>query len=157
MLTLFEEAFEALVEREGGLLADPRFRVLPTEDGSGDPDALGPAERRLTPDRARPVYRQMFWAPTGCDHLPPAVALEVFDMAVSAGPVPAVQALQRALRLSPDGVLGPAVLTAAVWADPVRLRARFMIERLAEIAGRLSGPEPDSGPATADDGGQGAS
>jgi len=79
----------------------------------------------------------MFWTSTGCDHLPPAVALEVFDMAVSTGPVPAIKALQRALWLAPDGVLCPPVLRAAIWSNPAGLRARFVSERLAEIAGRM--------------------
>lgn len=143
-LTLFEEAFEALVEREGGLLPDPRVASVVSQDDDGG----ARAERRLTPDRARSLYRSMFWAPTGCDHLPPGVALEVFDMSVCAGVTPAIQALQRALRLEPDGVLGPAVLRAAVWADPARLRARFMIERLGEIAGRLGSPKADDGSGT---------
>ncbi|MCA6224232.1 MAG: hypothetical protein IM650_01765 [Phenylobacterium sp.] len=134
----FEEAFQALVEGEGGLLMDPRGRsVAPSEAGNGADPSPAP-EERLTPDRARPIYRLMFWTSTGCDHLPPAVALEVFDMAVSTGPVPAIRALQRALWLTPDGVLRPSVLRAAIWSNPVGLRARFVNERLAEIAGRLS-------------------
>ena len=136
-LSAFEAAFQALVEGEGGLLMDPRGRSVASPEAGNGADPSPAPEERLTPDRARPVYRLMFWTSTGCDHLPPAVALEVFDMAVSTGPVPAIQALQRALWLAPDGVLRPSVLRAAIWSNPAGLRARFVNERLAEIAGRL--------------------
>ena len=136
-LPAFEGAFQALVEGEGGLLMDPRGRSVVCPEAYNGMDPSPAPDQRLTPDRARPTYRLMFWTSTGCDHLPPTVALEVFDMAVSTGPVPAIQALQRALWLAPDGVLRPSVLRAAIWSNPAGLRARFVNERLTEIAGRL--------------------
>jgi lysozyme family protein len=68
------------------------------------------------------------------------VALEVFDMAVVSGAEAARRALQVALRLPETDLPATEFLLEIRQADPVRLRARFLIARLADIAGRLSGP-----------------
>ena len=131
----FEEAFSVLAAREGGRLRDPR--------GSGGEVCFGDRAfdaTHLSPGEARELYREHVWTPTLCDHLPRAVALEVFDMAVVSGPQAALAALKVALRL-PDADLPDTELLLGIrQADPVRLRARFLIARLADIADRLSGP-----------------
>jgi len=131
----FEEAFSALAAREGGRLRDPR--VPDDEICFGDLAFDAP---RLSPDLARDLYRTSCWVPTFCDHLPRAVALEVFDMAVVSGAEAARRALQVALRLPETDLPATEFLLEIRQADPVRLRARFLIARLADIAGRLSGP-----------------
>ncbi|MFM8755209.1 MAG: glycosyl hydrolase 108 family protein [Phenylobacterium sp.] len=141
--SLFDLAFEALVAREGGLLEDPRG--LGEEIDAGDltfettPRRPAPLHRRLSPVAARRLYFDECWTPALCDHLPPAVALEVFDMAASSGPKAAVRALKAALRLDPDAWPGVELLKAVRLADPVRLRARFMAARLSDIAGHVGG------------------
>ena len=140
---VFDLAFEALVAREGGLLEDPRG--LGEEIDAGDltfettPRRPAPLHRRLSPAAARRLYLDECWTPALCDHLPPAVALEVFDMAASSGPKAAVRALKAALRLDPDAWPGVELLKAVRLADPVRLRARFMAARLSDIAGHVGG------------------
>lgn len=69
--------------------------------------------RSLTLEDAREIYRRDYWIPTGCDQMPLPIALAVFDQAVNMGPSVAVKALQLALRVSPDGVMGPETLAAA--------------------------------------------
>ena len=96
---MFDEAFSELAAREGGRLRDPR--AAPGELTFGD---LSFAASRLSPDEARELYRQAYWTPALCDHLPRAVALEVFDMAVSSGVDAALRALKAALRLADAGV-----------------------------------------------------
>jgi lysozyme family protein len=141
--SVFDLAFEALVAREGGMLEDPR--------GLGEEIAVGdltfettsrrpaPLHRRLSPAAAPRLYLEECWTPALCDHLPPSVALEVFDMAASSGPKAAVRALKAALRLDPDAWPGVEIPKAVRLADPVRLRARFMAARLSDIAGHLGG------------------
>lgn len=131
----FEEAFRELAAREGGRLRDPRI-----VGGDGAFEDLACDAPRLSPDEARDLYLQTCWVPTLCDHLPRPVALEVFDMAALSGAEAALRALKTALHL-PVGKLPDSELVLAIrQADPARLRARFFIARLADIAGRLNGP-----------------
>lgn len=61
----------------------------------------------------RAIYIDAYWMPTRCDELPEALADCVFDMAVNSGPRAAIKALQRALKVSDDGVIGPQTVAAA--------------------------------------------
>ena len=131
----FEEAFSALAAREEGRLRDPRRAS--DEVCFGDLSFDAP---RLSPGEARELYRDHCWIPTFCDHLPRAVALEVFDMAAFSGAEAARRALKAALKLPEADLPVTELLLEIRQADPVRLRARFLIARLADIAGRLSGP-----------------
>ena len=132
---IFDEAFAELSAREGGWLRDPRAAT--GELTFGD---LSFAVPRLSPDEAREIYRQAYWTPTLCDHLPRAVALEVFDMAVSSGVEASLRALRAALRLTGLSLTPEALAREARDADPVRLRARFLVARLSDIAGRMQEP-----------------
>ncbi len=53
------------------------------------------------------IYREQYWAPAGCDLLPPKLALTHFDWAVNAGVNRATKTLQAVVGVSPDGILGP--------------------------------------------------
>lgn len=131
----FEEAFRELAAREGGYLRDPSIPAsdLAFGDIAFDPPLL-PAEQ------ARDLYWRFCWAPALCDDLPRPIALEVFDMAAFSGADAALRALQSALRL-PAGRLPHAELILEIRrSDPVRLRARFLIARLSDIAERLRSP-----------------
>ena len=132
---MFDEAFSELAAREGGRLRDPR--AAPGELTFGD---LSFAASRLSPDEARELYRQAYWTPALCDHLPRAVALEVFDMAVSSGVDAALRALKAALRLAGQDLPDEELVKEVRDADPVRLRARFLVARLSDIAGRMHDP-----------------
>jgi lysozyme family protein len=88
--------------------ADPYYRR--------DPGAL-------TPDDVPLIYKPHFWDAVQGDHLPPAVAGLAFDMAVNQGQSWAPRALQSAVGVSTDGVLGPKTMAAAKAADPATLHA----------------------------------
>ena len=131
---LFDEAFREYAAREGGALRDPRAPA--GEICFGDLAFRGPS---LSPDQARELYREHYWGPALCDHLPRGVALEVFDMATSSGVDAALRVLMTALRLPAGDPPRSEVILEIHQADPVRLRARFLAARLADIAGRLGG------------------
>lgn len=139
---LFDLAFEVLVAREGGLLADPRRLDAEVTLGDLSFEAAFPgihaAHSRLNPKQAKPLYRDVCWIPALCDQLPREVALEMFDMAASSGVDAALRALQAALRLTPDGRPGPELKLALRQVDPARLRARFLAARLIDISERLA-------------------
>jgi lysozyme family protein len=126
----FAEAFEKLLGHEGGYVnhrADPggetKFgiskRSYPHED-----------IKNMTVERAREIYQRDYWGPAGCDCLPDALRLQVFDMAVNSGVSRAVITLQRAVGEHEDGTLGPHTLQAVQSMPAPRLIARFNAHRL---------------------------
>ena len=130
----FDDAFDKLVGHEGGYVnsrEDPggetnfgiSRRSYPTEDIAG-----------MTLERARVIYLRDYWGPAGCDALPDAAKLQVFDTAVNSGVTAAVRMLQRAVQTTPDGVLGALTLTAIQSMAPARFVARFNGQRLAMLA-----------------------
>jgi lysozyme family protein len=130
----FDEAFEKLLGHEGGYVdnrADPGG-----ETKFGISKRAYPAEdiRNLTLDRAKLLYFRDYWGPVGCDALPPAMRLQVFDMAVNSGVRAAIKALQKAAGENVDGVLGPLTLLAVQSMPAPRLVARFNGARLALMA-----------------------
>lgn len=60
----------------------------------------------LTYEQASELYKQHYWNRCRCDDLPSPLAFLVFDCAVNQGSFTAIKTLQRALGVSPDGVLG---------------------------------------------------
>ncbi len=68
--------------------------------------------KTISRDGAKSRYHEKVWNALGLDRLPPALGIAVFNGAVNPGPHEAVVALQQALIVKPDGVLGP--VTAAV-------------------------------------------
>jgi lysozyme family protein len=130
----FDEAFDKLMAHEGGFVnsqADPggmtKFgiskRSYPLEDIPN-----------LTIERAKEIARRDFWGPAGCDALPDAMKLQVFDMAYNSGVKQAVRTLQKAVGEVPDGILGPRTLQAVQSMPVLRLVARFNGARLEFMA-----------------------
>jgi len=127
----FDQAFEQLIVHEGGYVnqrhdpgGETKFGIskasYPSEDIPG-----------MTLERAKAIYSRDFWGPAGCDALPDAAKLQVFDMAVNSGVKAAIKTLQRAIGATPDGVLGPLTLQAMQSIPAPRLVARFNGYRLA--------------------------
>lgn len=53
------------------------------------------------------IYYSMYWQKSGCDLLPPSLALCHFDWAVNHGSNGAIKTLQRLVGTPADGVIGP--------------------------------------------------
>lgn len=122
--TTFRLVMATLFNEEGGKADRPLSEDLggPTNLGVTQP-ALDRAQEdgvvgegwtinTLTREPALSIYYYHFWQRAYCHLLPPAVSLLVFDSAVNQGPGAAVQLLQKALRVVPDGKVGPATLRA---------------------------------------------
>lgn len=65
--------------------------------------------RYLTFDQAKVIYQKGFYLPI-CEVLPPGPALVVFDCQFNQGL--GIRVLQRALKVSDDGIVGPKTLAA---------------------------------------------
>jgi lysozyme family protein len=70
---------------------------------------------------AKEVYNRRYWLNGSCDKLPGRVAVLHFDGCVNHGVGRANKFLQRALRVTVDGVIGPATCAKAAAADPISL------------------------------------
>jgi lysozyme family protein len=84
-------------------------------------------------------YRVGYWGPACCDALPEALRYELFDFAVNTSaagrPATAIKALQRALEVADDGVIGPATMLALTHADQSRLMRRLVVQVIRYYTG----------------------
>lgn len=81
------------------------FRVASGEPTATVKDLLAMSDAVLVS-----IYTTEFWNIIQGDKLPPAIALSVFDMAVTAGPYQAVTQLQRCVGATMDGIVGDETL-----------------------------------------------
>lgn len=134
-MQLFDFALDLVLEHEGGYVNDP-------QDPGGE--TIYGISRRAHPeawrngvpskDQAAEIYRNDYWLAADCPELQPAVAVFLFDTAVNVGVRQSIRLLQRALRVTDDGILGPITRGAANKADPAQLVPRLAAERLAHYA-----------------------
>lgn len=91
--------------------------------------------RALNEAEAKPLYYRYLWKPSGCDELPFAVALCLFDGLVNHKPGPAKRLLQMGLRVNADGIIGSLTRAAAsrVAESPAALED-FLLEYLSHRA-----------------------
>lgn len=126
----FDQAFSILMKHEGGLVDHPNDPGGLTKYGISQRAYPALDIRNLTLEQAAQIYRRDYWGPAGCDSVPDALRMDLFDMAVNSGVKTAVKCLQRAVGEEEDGVIGPHTLQAIQSMPAARLLARFNGERL---------------------------
>lgn len=142
-MTAFDLALERTLGFEGGLSDNPLDRGGRTDFGITQPSydawrlTTGQPKRQvdlITDAEVRALYLADYWMPCRCDEMPTALATVVFDMAVNSGVWNAKLALQRALGVKADGIVGPVTLASIAGVPDIVLR--FLKQRaglLAEI------------------------
>ncbi|HEY7005795.1 MAG TPA: glycosyl hydrolase 108 family protein [Sphingomicrobium sp.] len=121
---------DALIEREGGYVANPADKGGPTCFGITEAVArangYSGAMRDLPRDEAEAIYKRLYWLRPRLDEVAKRserIAAELFDTGANMGPAVAITFLQRALTalnrnggdypdLVPDGRVGPQTLAA---------------------------------------------
>ena len=136
----FDSAFHRLLGHEGGLVNDPRDPGGETKYGISRRSYPGEDIAGMTLERAKAIYLRDFWGPAGCDAVPDGIKFDLFDTAVNSGVRTAARLLQRAVRETEDGIIGPRTLQAAQSMPAPRLVARFNGARLEFMASLSTWP-----------------
>lgn len=118
----FQEAVEFILAREGG------FQIDPEDSGNWTGGAVNSGElkgtnmgisaasypnediRGMTRERAIAIYKKDYWDKCRCGDLPHGIDLLVMDSAVNQGPRLAIRMLQKAVRVTADGIVGPTTI-----------------------------------------------
>jgi lysozyme family protein len=134
--TVFDQAVGfVLKERiEGGYVNDPRDPGGETNFGISKRAYPKVKIADLTEEDAIEIYKRDYWDAAGCDDLPPKVAVAVFDAAVNQGVGIAKRLLQRAARVTADGIIGPKSLKAIQGVDEDELVVQYLGWRLRRYA-----------------------
>lgn len=129
----FDQAFDRLIGHEGGYSnhpADPGGETMwgVTARVARANGYAGPM-RDLPREKAKAIYRRLYWDAVKADQLPAVVRFDVFDGAVNSGVEQSAKWLQRASGAVADGIVGPKTVAAAAAAGPV-IAAKYNGHRL---------------------------
>jgi len=128
MTKLFYLAVQAVLRSEGVLSDDAADRGGFTKYGISKRSYPTLDIAALTEDDAIQLYHRDYWTAAGCELLPPALAVVLFDGVVNHGVRTASKMLQRAVGAKEDGEVGPRTAEAAVAAGCPALD-RYMAAR----------------------------
>jgi lysozyme family protein len=136
-----------ILKREGGFVDNPADRGGATNFGvtahtfkwwRKDPNA---DIRTLKEPEAREILTAIFIDRPKISQLPSEIVPFMSDWAVHSGPFVAIEHLQRALRVTVDGVIGPETLTAAQNTNKLDL-LRLLIALRVKMIGRIVAKAP---------------
>jgi lysozyme family protein len=125
----------ALLRREGGYVNDPSDAGGETKFGISKRAFPHLDIKSLTAERAACIYEERYLLKPKINLLPADLQPQMLDFAVNSGPAIAIQKLQIALGIEPDGVIGPETIGFANAADLRTVNNRLMAERIKMIAG----------------------
>lgn len=108
----FNDAVEIILSHEGGYVNDPKDAGGETKYGISKRAYPHLDIKNITREQAKEIYFKDYWKAMKCDLLPFPVALSVFDFGVNSGNKTAIKALQRAVLVKDDGIIGPMTLAA---------------------------------------------
>jgi lysozyme family protein len=129
----FNTAVKFIIEREGGLVDHP--------DDPGGITKYGISLRsypklgrsgiiNLTKAQAAAIYKRDFWDKARIGEFPAGLRLALFDAVVNLGVTAAVKILQKTLKVTVDGKLGPQTIGAAQQQNIDTLVAGLLTERI---------------------------
>lgn len=131
--TRFDIAFERTIGHEGRYSNNPKDNggetcwgiTAKTARAHGFFDTM----KNMPIDVAKRIYHEAYWRDIKGDELPEPLAFFLFDLAVNSGSMRAKKALQRALGVLPDGIIGPKTLAAARARNPREVVRLIFVER----------------------------
>ena len=132
----FQFSAEWLFPWEGGYVDDPKDRGGKTKYGISQRAYPHLDIESLTCDQAQGIYFRDYWKAARCHELPSGLSHIVFDAAVNHGAFRAQQMLQELVGAKPDGIIGPATLSAVASFNSQHLIARYGVRR-SRLYGRI--------------------
>jgi lysozyme family protein len=129
-LATFEDSIGYLLALEGGYSDIAQDHGGATNFGITDAEATrhGIDIHSITREQAMDVYRSDYWKFDSVTDQ--RVATKMLDMVVNFGNYGGARLIQRAVKVTPDGIIGPATITAINATDPDAL-----LEQLSLAAG----------------------
>lgn len=139
---LFEKTFTRSVGNEGGFQNDPADRGNWTSGKIGVGELKGTKQgiaamtypgldiENLTDEQIRDIYYNDWWVKLGMDRFRPAMAYQMFDAAINHGMYNTTKMVQRAVKVKPDGAIGPVTFAAVKAMELNDLLMLFLAERL---------------------------
>lgn len=135
MTPAFRSAVETVLRHEGGYVNNPKDPGGETNFGISKRAYPTLNIRDLTREDAKFIYFSDYWQKMRCDKLPFGIALVLFDFGVNAGTGRAVKALQRAVGVKTDGVIGDKTLAAIEGLNTAYVVERLCVERVLYYTG----------------------
>lgn len=142
----FEIAFNDVIIKEGCFTSDPNDRGNWTSGVVGKGELKGTKYgisamsyprldiKNLTPDDVKAIYYRDFWAEYSLDLFEPVLSLQLFDAIVQHGASNAIKMLQKALGLTPNGLMGVSLTNAVRASNQKELALKFISQRLSFYA-----------------------
>ena len=135
----FAHAFALTLKHEGGYVDHPADPGGATNLGvtiGTLSDWLGRKAskmevRALTKASVAPIYKRNYWDKMRGDDLPMGVDYAVYDFGVNSGPRRGVMALQRAIGVADDGVIGPITLDRLAAKNPEDVVRKICADRMS--------------------------
>ncbi len=148
MNTNWDACFEKLIKHEGGYVNHPsdpggRTNLGITQEVWEDwvDRAVNEAEMRaLTPEKVKPLYKDLYWNRIKGDKLPSGVDYCVFDAAVNSGCFKAAKWLQSTVGAKTDGAIGDLTLNLVRLTNPKMIIEKYSSTRLEFLKGLLTWP-----------------
>ncbi len=148
MNTNWDACFSHLIKHEGGYVNHPsdpggRTNLGVTQEVWEDwtDRAVNEAEMKaLTPEKVKPLYKELYWDRVKGDKLLAGVDYCVFDAAVNSGVRRASQWLQIALGVEADGSIGPKTLAMTLATSPDTIIINYCAQRLKFLQGLSTWP-----------------
>lgn len=139
-----------IVGHEGGLSLDPKDRGNWTGRAMGSGQLKGTKWgisaasypdldiQALTIDDAEGIYRRDFLDIIKADRYEDGVAFQLLDFAVNSGPQAALRAIQQAINVKVDGIIGPVTLKALDGYTEAQLIMLLLSERLRYMSNAVT-------------------
>jgi lysozyme family protein len=96
--------------------------------------------RDLTPEKVKPLYKDVYWDRVKGDKLPSGVDYCVFDAAVNSGVSRAAKWLQTTVGAVADGAIGEQTLKQVLLTNPLMVIDKYSAIRLEFLKGRSTWP-----------------
>jgi lysozyme family protein len=137
----FKASLTLLLHDEGGFVNDPDDKGGPTNKGitlrtyssylgrQASIDEL----KNIPDEHVEDIYKTRYWDLVKADSLPKGLDYFAFDFAVNSSPAQAVRSLQRVIKVTVDGILGPRTLQVIKTWEVTELLAAYKIQRMGYL------------------------